>query len=94
MTKVRQYLNINNLLIVTIVIFYSLRFHNLSADTTYINDESIYILVGKMGLFEYDWSAYNPQNWIPGDYYLYPSLTAIAYTVGGYAGSRILSLLF
>ena len=69
-----------------------LRLYNLNYNSPF-NDEAIYIIVGLMGVFERDWWTYNASSWIPGVQYFYPSLTAIAYNIGGIIGSRFLNVL-
>lgn len=57
------------------------------------NDEAIYIVLGKLGFFQHDWSSYGASSWVSGNQYLYPSLTALAYQSGGIIGSRVLNVL-
>ncbi|OGM13646.1 hypothetical protein A3A76_02900 [Candidatus Woesebacteria bacterium RIFCSPLOWO2_01_FULL_39_23] len=69
------------------------RIINLNYNTPF-NDEAIYVVVGKMGLFANDWWSYGARLWMAGLPYLYPSLTAMAYQVGGIIGSRLLNVFF
>src|SRR3989344_247107 len=69
-----------------------IRLYHLDYNTPFI-DEAIYVVIGKLGLFEGDWISYNTQAWMAGFPYLYPSLTALAYTTGGIVTSRLLSVL-
>lgn len=68
-----------------------LRLINLNYNSAF-NDEAIYIIVGLMGIFERDWWTYNASAWIPGVQYFYPSITAIAYNIGGIVGSRFINV--
>lgn len=70
----------------------AVRLYNLDYNTPF-TDEAIYIVIGKLGLFEGDWSSYNTQAWMAGFPYLYPSLSALAYSTGGIVASRLLSVL-
>jgi hypothetical protein len=58
------------------------------------NDEAVYVVVGKMGIFLRDWWSYNAQSWMAGLPYLYPSASALAYETGGIVGSRLLNVFF
>ena len=53
------------------------------------NDEAIYVVVGRLGIFANDWWSYGAKLWMAGLPYIYPPLTALAYEVGGLAGSRL-----
>ncbi len=57
------------------------------------NDEAIYVVVGKLGLYKNDWGSYNAQSWMGGSQYLYPALTALAYNFGGIVGSRAVNVI-
>ncbi|OGG09779.1 hypothetical protein A2154_01625 [Candidatus Gottesmanbacteria bacterium RBG_16_43_7] len=57
------------------------------------NDEAIYVVVGKLGLFQHDWRSFNADAWVSGWQHLYPALTALAYEIYGIAGSRLLSVI-
>jgi 4-amino-4-deoxy-L-arabinose transferase-like glycosyltransferase len=58
------------------------------------NDEAIYIVLGRMGIFQWDWWSYNSLAWMPGLPYIYPVMSGIAYFSGGIVGSRLLSVIF
>ncbi len=57
------------------------------------NDEAIYVVVGKEGLFEGDWTTRVPFEWVAGIPLFYPSLAAIGYKLGGIVGARFLNIL-
>lgn len=58
------------------------------------NDEAIYIVVGRMGLFAHDWWSYGAKLWMAGLPYVYPPLAALSYQVGGLVGARLLNVFF
>ncbi len=58
------------------------------------NDEAIYIVIGRMGLFASDWWTYGANLWMAGLPYIYPPLSALAYQAGGLLGSRLLNVIF
>lgn len=68
-----------------------LRFYGLAYNTAF-NDEAIYIVIGKLGLFEWDWWSYNAQSWMAGLPYVYPPLAALAAETYGIVGARLLSV--
>jgi hypothetical protein len=70
-----------------------LRLNNLNYNSPF-NDEAIYIVVGRLGIFQWDWWSYNAAAWMAGYPYVYPSLSALAYMTGGVLGSRLLSVIF
>lgn len=78
-----------------IILIFSLlvRVINLNYNSAF-NDEGIYIVIGKMGLFVGDWWSYGANLWMAGLPYIYPSLTALAYQIGGLIGSRVLNVFF
>jgi 4-amino-4-deoxy-L-arabinose transferase-like glycosyltransferase len=82
------------LLVLTSILLVALatRVINLNYNTPF-NDEAIYIVVGKLGLFQKDWQTYGAANWMAGWPYLYPSLAALGYVFGGIVGSRFLNVL-
>src|SRR4051812_19070423 len=80
-------------LAVVFILALAIRVVNLNYNSPF-NDEAIYIVLGKMGLFLRDWWTYNAQSWVAGLPYLYPSFSALAYVTGGIVGSRLLSVLF
>ncbi len=57
------------------------------------NDEAIYVVVGKEGLFEGDWTTRVPFEWVAGIPLFYPSLAAIGYKLGGLVGARFVNVL-
>lgn len=61
---------------------------------TAFNDEAIYIVVGRMGLFAHDWWSYGAKLWMAGLPYIYPPLTALSFETGGLMGSRLLNIIF
>lgn len=56
------------------------------------NDEALLILVGKMGLFEGNWYAYNAKNWLHTNQYIFPVITAVLYNYGGIQLARLFSV--
>src|SRR4030043_727220 len=70
-----------------------IRISNLNYNLAF-NDEGVYIVVGKMGLFTGDWWSYGANLWMAGLPYIYPPLTALAYQIGGIMGSRFLNVIF
>lgn len=58
------------------------------------NDEGIYIVIGRMGLFAHDWWSYGAKLWMAGLPYVYPPLSALAYELGGLSGARLLNVIF
>lgn len=68
------------------------RIVNLNYNTAF-NDEAIYIVIGRLGLFENDWWSYGAKLWMAGIPYIYPPMTALAYEVGGLVGSRLLNVI-
>lgn len=57
-------------------------------------DEAVYVVVGKLGIFQRDWWSYNASAWMGGSPYFYPTLTSIAYQTGQILGSRLLNVIF
>ena len=70
-----------------------LRVLNLNYNAPF-SDEAIYIVLGKLGLFQWDWTSFVAGNWMAGSLFAYPPLTAMAYTTLGIAGSRLLNVFF
>lgn len=58
------------------------------------NDEAIYIKTGVDAIFKGQSALYNTASWFGGHPYVYPTFTAIAYSIGGIYGSRILNVTF
>lgn len=71
---------------------FGLRIYNLNYNSPF-NDEAIYIVLGRLGIFQGDWWIYNAASWMAGQPYVYPSMTAIAYMSGGIVASRVLNVL-
>jgi 4-amino-4-deoxy-L-arabinose transferase-like glycosyltransferase len=72
---------------------FAIRVANLNYNSAF-NDEAIYIVVGRMGLFTNDWWSYGAKLWMAGLPYIYPALSALAYQTGGLIGSRLLNVIF
>ncbi|MCL4384248.1 glycosyltransferase family 39 protein [Patescibacteria group bacterium] len=70
-----------------------LRVVNLNYNSPF-NDEAIYTVIGRLGLFQGDWWTYNAAAWMAGQPYIYPPMSAIAYLTGGIVGSRLLNVVF
>lgn len=58
------------------------------------NDEAIYIVVGRLGIFQGDWWTYNAAAWMAGQPYIYPPISALAYMTHGIEGARLLNVIF
>jgi len=87
---------INNYVILFYIILISafiVRTVNLNYNSAF-NDEAIYIVIGRMGLFASDWWSYGARLWMAGLPYIYPTLSALAYQTGGLVGSRFLNVIF
>ncbi len=69
------------------------RIINLNYNSPF-NDEAIYIVIGRMGLFENDFYTYNARSWMAGVPYIYPVITSLAYYMGNIVGSRLLNIIF
>lgn len=76
-----------------LVLAFFIRIYHLNYNTPFI-DEAIYVVIGKLGVFENDWSSYNAQSWMAGLPYVYPPLSALAYVQGGIVASRLLNVVF
>lgn|SRR3989344_87091 len=81
------------LTVMVFVLAFLVRFINLNYNSPF-NDEAIYVVVGQTGLFLGDWVSYNAASWMAGHPYFYPSITAIAYKIGGIAQSRFVNVAF
>lgn len=75
-----------------LAIFLYLRLVNLNYNAPF-NDEAIYIVIGKLGVFSWNWWVYNANSWMAGNQLVYPSITALFYSIGGILGSRFFSVL-
>jgi|WetSurMetagenome_2_1015567.scaffolds.fasta_scaffold00374_28 4-amino-4-deoxy-L-arabinose transferase-like glycosyltransferase len=80
--------------VVFLVIFlaFIVRIYNLNYNSAF-NDEGIYIVIGKLGLFQGDWYSYGANAWMAGSPYIYPVISALAYEIGGLTGSRFLNVI-
>lgn len=65
---------------------------NLNYNTPF-NDEAIYVVVGRMGLFQGDWQSYSAVNWMAGHPYFYTTIAALSYATKGIFGSRIFNVI-
>jgi len=81
------------LLVLVLLTSFFLKLHNLNYNSPF-NDEAIYVVVGKVGLFEKDWVTLAPFQWMAGVPYFYPTVTAVAYKIGGIAASRAVNVIF
>lgn len=70
----------------------TIRLINLNYNSPF-NDEAIYVVIGKMGVFAGDWGTYNAANWTAGLLNLYPAISALSYSSGGILGSRLLNVI-
>ena len=46
-------------------------------------DEAVYVVIGRLGLYQHDWWSYNAASWVAGSSFLYPSLAALSYNLRG-----------
>jgi len=81
------------LLIAIILASLAVKVVNLNYNSPF-NDEAIYVVVGKLGVFEKDWETLVPFEWMAGVPYFYPSISAFAYELGGIEASRFLNVVF
>jgi len=70
-----------------------LRLVNLDYNSAF-NDEAIYIVIGRMGLFASDWLSYGAKLWMAGLPYIYPTISALAFETAGIEGARLLNVIF
>lgn len=68
------------------------RLYNLSYNSPSI-DEAIYVMIGRLGLFQNDWWSYNPSTWLAGLPYIYPTIAATTYMLGGIMASRLFNII-
>lgn len=80
-------------LISIMLVAIAVRVYNLNYNSPFA-DEAIYIVLGKLGLFHWDWWSYNAPAWMGGSLFAYPPLAALAYTTGGIVGARLLNVAF
>jgi hypothetical protein len=85
----------SHIIIFYLIIFlsFAIRFVHLNYNTAF-NDEAIYIVIGRMGLFSSDWWSYGASQWMAGLPYIYPTLSALAYQTYGLLASRFLNVIF
>ena len=72
---------------------FAVRVYNLNYNSPF-NDEAVYIVVGKLQIFQKDFWSYNANAWMGGNSFFYPTASALAYVSGGIVGSRLLNVLF
>jgi hypothetical protein len=89
---VRRIANFTALALVLLVVFL-VRAISLNYNSPF-NDEAVYAVVGKMGLYYGDWESMNPFSWVGGLPFLYPAISAISYNLGGIILMRLVSELF
>lgn len=70
----------------------AIRVFNLNYNSPF-TDEAIYVVIGRLGLFQFDWGTYNAAAWVAGSVYIYPVLTALSYMLFGIVGSRFFNVL-
>ena len=75
------------------LISFAWRAYNLNYNTPF-NDEAIYIVVGRMGVFQGDWLTYGAKNWMAGSPYVYPTMAALADALGGISAVRLVNVVF
>jgi 4-amino-4-deoxy-L-arabinose transferase-like glycosyltransferase len=75
-----------------ILLSFAIRLIHLNYNSAF-NDEAIYIVIGRMGLFSNDWYSYGASLWMAGLPYIYPTLTALIYEAGGLLASRFLNVI-
>ncbi|MDQ3239563.1 MAG: glycosyltransferase family 39 protein [bacterium] len=81
------------LLFCVLLVGFLARTVNLNYNSPF-SDEAIYVVVGRLGVFQDDWTTYNAKSWMGGLPYTYPTMTALSYAGGGILGSRLLNVLF
>jgi hypothetical protein len=91
--KILQSEKLDLLLYIILTLAYLVRAIDLNYNTAF-NDEAIYIVIGRMGLFASDWWSYGANRWMAGLPYIYPTLSALAYQTGGLLASRYLNVIF
>lgn len=85
----------NHTVFLFLILFFAFlaRIININYNSAF-NDEAIYIVIGRMGLFVNDWWSYGAKLWMAGVPYIYPPISALAYQFGGLIGSRFLNVIF
>jgi 4-amino-4-deoxy-L-arabinose transferase-like glycosyltransferase len=81
------------LLALLLMASFIVRVINLNYNSPF-NDEAIYIVVGKLGIFQRDWWSYNATSWMAGYPYIYPAFAALSSVTGGIVGARMLNVIF
>lgn len=56
-------------------------------------DEAIYQIIGRLGVFHRDWGTLSAGLWMAGDFYIYPSVSALTSQLGGVVGSRLFNIM-
>ncbi len=95
-SQIRTHVSANALtygLLLIILSATAVRLVNLNYNSPF-NDEAIYVVLGRFGIFQGDWWTYNAAAWMAGQPYIYPSMTGVAYMLGGIVGSRLLNVIF
>lgn len=91
--KITKNINFSPLALMVIVAALVVRVINLNYNSPF-NDEAIYVVVGKMGLFYRDWSELAPFEWMAGLPIFYPPLSTLAHEIGGIVSSRFFNVIF
>ena len=81
------------LLIGLLVVSLFSRLYNINYNSPF-NDEAIYQVIGNLGVFKWDWVSYNAPAWVAGSIFVYPTFSALAGSLGGVLGARILNVIF
>jgi hypothetical protein len=66
--------------------------YNLDYNSPF-NDEAVYVVVGKMGLFNGDWESLTPFNWVGGVPFVYPLISGGLYALGGIELARLFNVV-
>lgn len=85
-------ISINYILFIILLFAFIHRTINLNYNSPF-SDEAVYIIVGKLGVFQNDWWSYNARAWMGGSPYFYPTLAAISYVTGGIVGTRMINVI-
>lgn len=93
LTTVRRLPEYSLVVAALLAIAFVLRVINLNYNSPF-NDEAIYVVIGRLGLFEWDWTSYNTSSWMAGIPFFYPTLAALSYVTGGIVGARLLNIFF
>lgn len=90
--KILYTVNTNTIFYLLFTLFILIRVLFLNYNSAF-NDEAIYIVIGRMGLFASDWWSYGASSWMAGLPYIYPALTSMVYQTGGLIASRLLNVV-